>query len=156
METFKHDIKQFENRFSSLRSQIHERERSELVGRRGHSSGNSDNPFANGHTQFNRDASTGVTRHQGLLNEHTSLQHTDNALDAFIAQGQAVLQNLSEQNYSLQSTQQKIVSVAETLGLSRSTIAVIERRTTQDTIIFWAGVIITLATFYYIYRLIRG
>lgn len=53
----------------------------------------------------------------------------------------------------LQGTQRKILSVANTLGLSRNVIGQIDRRSVQDKWIMIAGICFTLFAFYYILKL---
>ncbi|KAJ1648153.1 protein transport protein bos1 [Coemansia asiatica] len=64
---------------------------------------------------------------------------SEQALDGFIAQGMASLDNLREQRGLLQGAHRRILNADNTLGLSRSVITYINRRTTQDKI-FLAGV----------------
>ncbi|RKP08615.1 hypothetical protein THASP1DRAFT_29582 [Thamnocephalis sphaerospora] len=70
--------------------------------------------------------------------------YADQQLDTFIAQGRSALNNLVEQRGILKGTQRRILDAANTLGLSRSVIQYIERRSTQDKFIFFAGVIVCI------------
>ncbi|KAI9592634.1 hypothetical protein BDF19DRAFT_451143 [Syncephalis fuscata] len=76
--------------------------------------------------------------------ENDVADFTDHQLDSFIAQGRSALNNLVEQRHILKGTQRRILDAANTLGLSRSVIQYIERRSTQDKFIFFAGVIICI------------
>ncbi|CAD6889639.1 unnamed protein product [Tilletia controversa] len=96
---------------------------------------------------------TGMSAREGhALREHGFIQQTELQLDNFIAQGREVWGNLVEQRGILKETQRKLLSAANTLGLSRDVIGYIERRSTQDNIIFAVGAIFTLVCFYYIYK----
>ncbi|GBE81540.1 golgi SNAP receptor complex member bos1 [Sparassis latifolia] len=91
-------------------------------------------------------------REQHALHEHTFLQNTEAKLDDFLAQGRAVLDDLVDQRNVLKGTQRRLLDAANTLGLSKDVIGWIERRSTQDMYIFFAGVIITFVCFYFIWR----
>ncbi|KAL9935521.1 hypothetical protein V8E36_005869 [Tilletia maclaganii] len=96
---------------------------------------------------------TGMSAREGhALREHSFIQQTEIQLDNFIAQGREVWGNLVEQRDILKETRRKLLSAANTLGLSRDVIGYIERRSTQDNIIFAVGAIFTLVCFYYIYK----
>jgi len=83
-----------------------------------------------------------VTRESHAFREQQFFQSTHNALDEYIARGQAVLGDLNQQREILKSTQKKLYSVGNTLGISGDTIRMIERRARQDKWIFWAGVVV--------------
>ncbi|PWN51503.1 hypothetical protein IE53DRAFT_48081 [Violaceomyces palustris] len=91
-------------------------------------------------------------RENHALREHSFIEQTESQLDAFIAQGREVFGNLIEQRGILKGTQRRLRDAANTMGLSRDVIGYIERRTTQDNLIFAAGVIFTLVCFYYILK----
>ncbi|KAF9988075.1 protein transport protein bos1 [Modicella reniformis] len=79
-----------------------------------------------------------------FMRERDFAQRTGAQLDDMLNQGRAALDDLFHQRTSLKSTQRKILDAANTLGLSRNVIQLIERRSTEDKWIFYAGVIITL------------
>ncbi|TFK53919.1 golgi SNAP receptor complex member bos1 [Heliocybe sulcata] len=91
-------------------------------------------------------------REDHALHEHTFLQNTEARLDDFLAQGQEVLNNLVDQRNMLKGTQRRLLDAANTLGMSRDVIGWIERRSTQDMYIFFAGAIFTFFCFYLIWR----
>jgi Golgi SNAP receptor complex protein 2 len=83
----------------------------------------SENPFA---------ASAQPTynlREDHALREHSFIDSTENQLDAFIAQGREILDNLVDQRNVLKGTQRRLLDAANTLGLSRDVIGWIEKRT---------------------------
>lgn len=86
-------------------------------------------------------------RENHALREHSFIQNTEAQLDAFIAQGREVWSNLTEQRDILKGTQRKLLDAANTMGLSRNIINMIERRSTHDNVIFAAGAIFTLICF---------
>ncbi|OBZ67234.1 Protein transport protein bos1 [Grifola frondosa] len=91
-------------------------------------------------------------REDHALHEHTFIHNTEARLDEFIAQGRAVLDDLVDQRNVLKGTQKRLLDAANTLGLSRDVIGWIERRTTQDMYIFFAGAIFTFFCFFLIWR----
>ncbi|KAH9976381.1 hypothetical protein BGW80DRAFT_1293359 [Lactifluus volemus] len=99
---------------------------------RPNSNESSENPFHGG--------LLGASREQHALHEHTFLE------------GREVLDSLVDQRAVLKGTQRRLRDAANTLGLSRDVIGWIERRTTQDMYIFWAGALFTFFCFYLIWR----
>ena len=91
-------------------------------------------------------------RTNAALSEHDFLSSTSQTLDAYLSQGQAVLSNLASQRDVLKGTQRRLRSAANTLGLSRNTIAFVERRTKEDWYILLAGGMVTLLSFYMILK----
>jgi len=97
-------------------------------------------------------AANSTLRDDHALREHTFLQNTEARLDDFLAQGREVLDNLVDQRNVLKGTQRRLLDAANTLGMSRDVIGWIERRSTQDMYIFFAGAIFTFFCFYLIWR----
>ena len=91
-------------------------------------------------------------REDHALREHSFIESTENQLDAFIAQGREVLDNLVDQRNMLKGTQRRLLDAANTIGLSRDVIGWIEKRTTQDTIIFGVGAVFTFFCFWLIWH----
>ena len=87
-----------------------------------------------------------------IRDRHSFIQNTEHQLDAFIAQGRSMLGNLVEQRSIFKQTRKRLLDAANTMGLSRELIGVIDRMSTQDTILFFVGATITLVIFYLIYR----
>ncbi|GAA5878794.1 hypothetical protein JCM1840_007250 [Sporobolomyces johnsonii] len=86
------------------------------------------------------------------LRENDFMQQTGATLDAYLAQGQAVLGNLASQRDVMKGTKRRLLNAANTLGLSRETITFIERRTKADYYILLGGGAATLLCFYLILR----
>jgi len=87
-----------------------------------------------------------ASREQHALREHSFIQDTDNALDSYIAQGQAVLNNLVEQRQILKGTQRRLLDAANTLGLSRNVIGWIEKRRCAPVPAGWLSCLTMLRT----------
>ncbi|AOW07969.1 protein transport protein BOS1 [Yarrowia lipolytica] len=117
-----------------------------------------DNPYGESRNRnVNRDVPiqptyTDLTREEGMQREQSSLNQVGQQLDSFIEQGMAALGDLQEQSDILRSTGKKMRSVAETLGLSRETIKMVEKRARQDKRFFYGGIVFMLVCFYYILK----
>ncbi|SCV68562.1 BQ2448_683 [Microbotryum intermedium] len=86
------------------------------------------------------------------LDDHERFGGINSSLDGFLAQGQAVMGNLANQKDLLKGTQRRLLSAANTLGLSRETITFIERRTKADYYVLIGGGAFTLVCFYFILK----
>ncbi|KAI3636296.1 hypothetical protein MIR68_005648 [Amoeboaphelidium protococcarum] len=64
-------------------------------------------------------------------------------VDQYIEMGNASLDRIRQQGFTLKNAQRKVYDVANQLGVSNETIRWMERRTTEDKWIFWGGVLIT-------------
>ena len=140
--------------------------KNELLGRRPHHGGTTpENPYAQsssstaqymaggesqnqlfaGRQQDRRGLSFGTndpTRESHALREQSFFAQTNSQLDEFLDRGRAVLGDLGQQREMLKGTQRRLYSVANTLGISRDTIRMAERRAKQDKWIFWGGVVV--------------
>ncbi|KAH7324836.1 hypothetical protein B0I35DRAFT_449688 [Stachybotrys elegans] len=164
-------VKRFREELSDFRTQIdtlkkirednqHQTNRSELLGRRPYNA-TPENPYANvssttTHSAFQprhppSSASSGMPMTAGsaeemreahAFREQNFFSNTNQALDEYIARGQAVLGDLGQQREMLKSTQKRLYGIANTLGISGDTIRMVERRTREDKWIFAAGVIV--------------
>ncbi|KAI1775884.1 V-snare-domain-containing protein [Hypoxylon cercidicola] len=164
-------IRNFRSELSSFRTQLdefkekreeslHAQNRNELLGRRPFTTATPENPYANS-TSPPQQSSPGAppnrygsgggqlsmggndySREAHALREQNFFASTNNALDEYIARGQAVLGDLGSQREMLKNTQKRLYSVANTLGISGDTIRMVERRAKQDKWIFGAGVVI--------------
>ncbi|EKJ77861.1 hypothetical protein FPSE_01954 [Fusarium pseudograminearum CS3096] len=161
-------VKRFRENLSDFRGQIdslkkaredaqHQTNRTELLGRRPYNA-TPENPYANATTtnthstfqprhppQSNGPLTTGSPdemREAHAFREQNFFSNTNQALDDYIARGQAVLGDLGQQREMLKSTQKRLYSVANTLGVSGDTIRMVERRAKEDKWIFAAGVVI--------------
>ena len=86
------------------------------------------------------------------LQENERLQASHAQMDNIIDQSRAVLSSLRDQAGSLKGVRRKILEVANTLGMSNTVLRLIERRTTQDKILLFGGMAVTLILMYVIYR----
>jgi len=99
-------------------------------------------------SSFNNNQNYGYdSRTNHALKEHDFFSSTSSTLDAYLAQGQAVLGNLTTQREVMKGTKKRLLNAANTLGLSRETITFIERRTKADWYILVGGGTVTLVCF---------
>lgn len=86
------------------------------------------------------------------LKMNEKLKHTDNMLDQMIAQGSSIFDDLQNQKFSLRSINKRFHFLTKSLGLSDTTIRLIEKRVREDKKLFFAGVtccLIFMFCFYY-------
>ncbi|KAI9136861.1 hypothetical protein BKA69DRAFT_78105 [Paraphysoderma sedebokerense] len=78
------------------------------------------------------------------LHERQVLNSTEREMDTFIMQAKQGLDNLKEQRTILKRAHRRLLDAANTLGVSRTVIQFIERRTAQDQWIFWGGAAVSI------------
>ena len=156
---FRTDLSSFRTEVDALkkaREEIqHQTNRSEILGQLRPYNATPENPYANvssshstfqpRHPQQQQQQYLGSgddAREAHALREQNFFASTNQALDDYIARGQAVLGDLGQQREMLKTTQKRLYSVANTLGISGDTIRMVERRAREDKWIFAAGVVI--------------
>jgi Golgi SNAP receptor complex protein 2 len=161
VKRFREDLAGFRDQIDSLRKAReeaqHQSNRAELLGRRPYNA-TPENPYANmsgtttsstfqprnaqGSAQQLSTGSSEEMREAHAFREQNFFANTNQALDDYIARGQAVLGDLGSQREMMKNTQKRLYGVANTLGISGETIRMVERRAKQDKWIFFAGAII--------------
>ncbi|KAL1411511.1 Protein transport protein bos1 [Vanrija albida] len=159
----KTEHKDLKGRFEKAKSEGQQRSRDELLGsstamgggpnstatrRNPNGQGFSESPYGGGQPNLFQPNQ----REDFALREHSFIQESENNIDQYIAQGRAVLENLIEQRGILKGTRRRLLDAANTLGLSRETIAWVEKRATQDKWIFFIGAAFTLFCFWFIWK----
>ena len=161
-------VRKFREDLSDMRTQVdglrkaredaqHQANRTELLGRRPYQA-TPENPYAQSTTTTTQSAfhprhgstaaaapsmgSADEMREAHAFREQNFFASTNQALDDYIARGQAVLGDLTQQREMLKGTQKRLYGIANTLGVSGDTIRMVERRAREDKWIFAAGVII--------------
>lgn len=181
IRNFRAELADFRSQLESLKSSrddaAHAQNRAELLGRRPFQTATPENPYASstaaagggtsgygyggsggGHARSGSTAEGGyemAERESHALREQQFFSSTHSALDDYIARGQAVLGDLNQQREMLKSTQRRLYSVGNTLGISGDTIRMIERRARQDKWIFWAGVVVFFGFCWLVVRYLR-
>ena len=115
----------------------HEEERQALLHRRNH--GGVD-------CAINIDA---IAQEQRKLNDVTS------QVDDFIGYAGALLQETNRQGTAIKGIQKKVLSIGATLGLSNSTLKMIERRLLGDKLILYGGMLLTCALLWFVFVHLR-
>lgn len=173
VKRFREDLSDFRTQIDGLRKARdeaqHQNNRAELLGRRPYNA-TPENPYANTPTNTNslfqpRHASvtdgpltTGSgdeVREAHAFREQAFFSQTHSALDEYIARGQAVLGDLGQQRERLKSTQKKLYSVGNTLGISGDTIRMVEKRAREDKWLFLSGVIVFFAFCWLVLHFLR-
>ncbi|CCD68245.1 Golgi SNAP receptor complex member 2 [Caenorhabditis elegans] len=86
------------------------------------------------------------------LNLNDKLKYSDNMIDQMLAQGASVFEDLQKQKYNLLSIRKRFHFLTKSLGISDTTIRLIEKRVREDKKLFMIGVIcclIFMFCFYY-------
>uniref|UniRef100_A0A1B6DPV0 Golgi SNAP receptor complex member 2 n=2 Tax=Clastoptera arizonana TaxID=38151 RepID=A0A1B6DPV0_9HEMI len=78
------------------------------------------------------------------LQHNMSLQNANKGVDDMLLSGSGILENLRDQRNTLKGAHRRIMDIANTLGLSNTTMRLIERRAYQDKYILIGGMLITL------------
>ncbi|KAF4966239.1 hypothetical protein FSARC_6038 [Fusarium sarcochroum] len=159
VKRFREDLSDFRTQVDSLKKTREDAQyqsnRTELLGRRPYNA-TPENPYANATTtntqstfqprhapqQQMTTGSPDEMREAHAFREQNFFSNTNQALDDYIARGQAVLGDLGQQREMLKGTQKRLYNVANTLGVSGDTIRMVERRAKEDKWIFFAGVIV--------------
>ncbi|RDA84176.1 hypothetical protein CP532_3911 [Ophiocordyceps camponoti-leonardi (nom. inval.)] len=158
LKKFRLDLSDFRSQIDALKKARdetqHQANRNELLGRRPYNA-TPENPYANASVGKTPSAfqprqpaaplttgSADEMREAHAFREQNFMANTNQALDEYIARGQAVLGDLGQQREMLKNTQKRLYNVANTLGVSGDTIRMVERRAREDKWIFFAGVIV--------------
>uniref|UniRef100_A0A1B6LIN1 Golgi SNAP receptor complex member 2 n=1 Tax=Graphocephala atropunctata TaxID=36148 RepID=A0A1B6LIN1_9HEMI len=78
------------------------------------------------------------------VQHNTSLQNANRGVDDMLRSGSGILDNLRDQRNTIKGAHRKILDIASTLGLSNTTMRLIERRAREDKYILLAGMVVTL------------
>jgi Golgi SNAP receptor complex protein 2 len=86
-----------------------------------------------------------------LADESQSLQQSTNMVDDLLASGQASLTGLVDQRQRLRGVKRVLVDIGSRLGLSQSTMRIIERRDITDAYLVAAGMVVTCLVIYFVW-----
>ena len=84
------------------------------------------------------------------------LQHSNRAVDDLISQGVNVLSGLRDQHMNLRGVRRKMLDIGSQLGLSNTTLQMIDKRVREDWLIFVIGCIFVCIFMYVFYRFWKG
>lgn len=88
---------------------------------------------------------------QQLSEEADSLQNSNMQMNDLLASGQASLSSLVAQRSRMRWVNRKMLDIGNKIGLSNSTMRMIERRDATDAYLVFGGMIITLLVLYFLY-----
>lgn len=86
------------------------------------------------------------------MRENTSLQGSSQGLDDLLSHGHSILSNLRDQRSIMKNAHRKMLDVMSTLGLSNTVMRLVERRSSQDKLIMFGGMLATLLFMFFFYR----
>ncbi|KAM3728498.1 Golgi SNAP receptor complex member [Dirofilaria immitis] len=87
---------------------------------------------------------------------HDRLQSSQNSIDEIIGHGSAILAQIRSQGIGLKGIKRKVLDIGQTLGLSSTTLQMIERRLREDWIIYCIGCVTITVSMYIFYRFWKG
>ncbi|KAL7549378.1 hypothetical protein ACHAWF_012648 [Thalassiosira exigua] len=111
------------------------RERDELLARR----------------RRNRSGGRDADEMQQLTEEADSLANSHGMMNDLLASGQANLSSLVGQRQRMRWVNRKMLDIGNKIGLSNSTMRMIERRDATDAYLVFGGMIVTLLVIYFLY-----
>lgn len=88
---------------------------------------------------------------QNLADEGSSLDQSHFMVSGLISQGEASLTGLVEQRQRLHGVTRVIANIGSTLGLTQSTMKIIERRDITDAYLVAAGMVVTCLVIYFVW-----
>nr|CAD7458205.1 unnamed protein product [Timema tahoe] len=77
------------------------------------------------------------------LQHNSALQNANHGMDDMLKSGAGILENLRDQRSTLKGAHRRLYDIANTLGLSNTTMRLIERRAYQDKFILLGGMLVT-------------
>lgn len=78
------------------------------------------------------------------LQHNLSLQNAHRGMDDMLLSGTNILENMREQRNTLKGAHRRMMDIANTLGLSNTTMRLIEKRAFEDKYILFGGMFITV------------
>jgi Golgi SNAP receptor complex protein 2 len=99
----------------------------------------------------NRTNNGDVDEMQQLTEEGDSLMTSHNMMNDLLASGQASLSSLVGQRQRMRWVSRKMYDIGNKIGLSNSTMRMIERRDATDAYLVFGGMIVTLLVIYFLY-----
>jgi len=102
----------------------------------------------------NRDTATGGGEEdemQQLSREADSLASSRNMMNDLLASGQANLSSLVGQRQRMRWVNRKMLDIGNKIGLSNSTMRMIERRDATDAYLVFGGMFVTMLVIYFLY-----
>jgi Golgi SNAP receptor complex protein 2 len=92
---------------------------------------------------------------QRLYRDGVSLQSSNRLVSELREVGVGVIEKLRAQNSTIKGAQRRLLDIANTIGLSRAVMRLIERRQWQDQILVYSGMAFVLILFFVLVYLFR-
>jgi len=86
------------------------------------------------------------------LTHNARMQGAQRGVDQLLDTGQSVLDSLRSQRATLKGVQRRVFDVLNSLGLSNTVIRLIERRSSQDRLVLFAGMIVTCVVMFLVWK----
>jgi golgi SNAP receptor complex member 2 len=77
-------------------------------------------------------------------------------MDRMIYQGELTLDHIKKQTYTLKTVKNKMLNIANSLGLSNTLIRMIERRSDSDRYVLYGGIVITCIIMFLTIKYLAG
>ncbi|KAL5013624.1 hypothetical protein ScPMuIL_007894 [Solemya velum] len=103
-------------------------------------------------TTFTTNDDTTSIMIDAALQQNTRLNEAHRGIDDLIGSGGGILGNLRDQRISLKGAKRKMLDLANTLGMSNTVMRLIEKRTYQDRIILYGGMIVTCVIMFLVWK----
>lgn len=87
--------------------------------------------------------------------EADSIARSNRMVDEYTEMSQANLEAIRRQGVQMKSAHRKLYDIANSLGVSRSLLRVIERRSFWDKLIVYSGMVVTLLVMFFMWRWAR-
>ncbi|XP_065886864.1 Golgi SNAP receptor complex member 2-like [Dysidea avara] len=94
---------------------------------------------------------TSITIDAGIQ-YHDRLQSANSAMDDLLGSASSIIGSITKQGGILKGAHRRMLDVMNTLGLSNTVMRLIEKRSAQDRVVFFGGVIVTLIVMYIVIR----
>ncbi|KAK0087253.1 hypothetical protein PV325_001409 [Microctonus aethiopoides] len=77
------------------------------------------------------------------MQHHTQVSNANHGIDNLLQHGSDILDNLRSQRITLKGAHKRLIDIGNTLGLSNTTMRLIEHRARQDGLILVGGIVVT-------------
>uniref|UniRef100_A0A0N5AIZ2 Golgi SNAP receptor complex member 2 n=1 Tax=Syphacia muris TaxID=451379 RepID=A0A0N5AIZ2_9BILA len=102
--------------------------------------------------RFRPNEPTHLTLDDSEIQLNDRLHSSNIAVDELISHGSAVLDQIRSQGFNLRGVRRRIADITQQLGLSSTTLRFIQRRISEDKVVFVVGCIFVLLFMYVFYR----
>ncbi|KAL7296411.1 hypothetical protein TKK_0010423 [Trichogramma kaykai] len=79
-----------------------------------------------------------------VVQHNTSVRNAVNGVDNMLEHGSDILDNLRSQRTTLRGAHKRLIDIGNTVGLSNTTMRLIEQRVKSDSFVFFGGIFVTI------------